>query len=79
MIKNKKTYKLIATLRRAYHGDGGVGIPQAAEKLNHYGLAIMQERSKHLGGRISIKRRPEGGTGVYFSFTPECLLQQQMA
>lgn len=59
--------------------DNGVGIPQAAEKLNHYGLAIMQERSKHLGGSISIKRRPEGGTGVYFSFTPECLLQQQMA
>lgn len=59
--------------------DNGVGIPQAAEKLNHYGLAIMQERSKHLGGQIQIKARPEGGTGVYFSFTPEYLLQQQMA
>ncbi|MBU2112869.1 MAG: type IV pili methyl-accepting chemotaxis transducer N-terminal domain-containing protein [Gammaproteobacteria bacterium] len=59
--------------------DNGVGIPQAAEKLNHYGLAIMQERSKHLGGQIQIKARKEGGTGVYFSFTPEYLLQQQMA
>ena len=59
--------------------DNGVGIPQAAEKLNHYGLAIMQERSKHLGGVIAIKRRAEGGTGVYFSFTPEYLVQQQLA
>lgn len=59
--------------------DNGVGIPQSAEKLNHYGLAIMQERSKHLGGSIQIKAREEGGTGVYFSFTPEYLLQQQMA
>lgn len=59
--------------------DNGVGIPQAAEKLNHYGLAIMQERSKHLGGSIQIKAREEGGTGVYFSFAPEYLLQQQMA
>lgn len=59
--------------------DNGVGIPQAAEKLNHYGLVIMQERSKHLGGQIQIKARKEGGTGVYFSFTPEYLLQQQMA
>ncbi|MGP9801489.1 ATP-binding protein [Rheinheimera sp. NSM] len=59
--------------------DNGVGIPQSAEKLNHYGLAIMQERSKHLGGTIDIKRRSQGGTGVYFSFRPEYLLQQQMA
>ena len=59
--------------------DNGVGIPDSAEKLNHYGLAIMQERSKHLGGSIQIKAREEGGTGVYFCFTPEYLLQQQMA
>lgn len=59
--------------------DNGVGIAQAAEKLNHYGLEIMQERSKHLGGVIAIKCRAEGGTGVYFSFTPEYLLQQQLA
>src|SRR5690606_18215411 len=35
--------------------DNGVGIPENAEKLNHYGLAIMQERSRHLGGKISIQ------------------------
>lgn len=59
--------------------DNGVGIADSAEKLNHYGLAIMQERSKHLGGTIQIKAREEGGTGVYFSFRPEYLLQQHMA
>lgn len=56
--------------------DNGVGITQNAEKMNHYGLAIMQERSKQLGGEIQIRRREQGGTGVYFSFTPEYLQQQ---
>ncbi|WP_306523748.1 ATP-binding protein [Rheinheimera sp.] len=56
--------------------DNGIGIAQHAEKLNHYGLAIMQERSKQLGGAIQIRRREQGGTGVYFSFTPEYLQQQ---
>lgn len=59
--------------------DNGVGIPQSAEKLNHYGLAIMQERSKHLGGTIDIRRRSQGGTGVYFNFSPECLQHKQRA
>lgn len=59
--------------------DDGVGIPDKAEKLNHYGLAIIQERSKHLAGEISIRRRPEGGTGVYFRFLPEYLQQPKTA
>lgn len=59
--------------------DNGVGIPQAAEKLNHYGLAIMQERSKHLDGNIQIIARAEGGTGVYFRFMPDYLRQKHSA
>ena len=59
--------------------DNGVGIPQSAEKLNHYGLAIMQERSKHLDGNIQIIARTEGGTGVYFHFMPEYLRQKHSA
>ncbi|WP_241971682.1 ATP-binding protein [Aliidiomarina sanyensis] len=50
--------------------DNGVGIPDTPEKLNHYGLAIIRERGRHLGGEVNIKKRPEGGTGVYFEFTP---------
>jgi two-component system, NarL family, nitrate/nitrite sensor histidine kinase NarX len=59
--------------------DNGIGISQHAEKLNHYGLAIMQERSKQLGGVIEIRRREQGGTGVYFNFTPDYLKQQLTA
>ena len=59
--------------------DDGVGIPERAEKMNHYGLAIMQERSKHLTGELMIRRRAEGGTGVYFRFLPEYLQQPKSA
>jgi two-component system nitrate/nitrite sensor histidine kinase NarX len=57
--------------------DNGVGIPEKAEKLNHYGLAIMQERSRQLAGVLTIERRLEGGTGVYFRFTPDYLRHVQ--
>lgn len=55
--------------------DDGVGIPENAEKLNHYGLAIMQERSRNLGGELEMRRREQGGTEVWFRFTPDYLLQ----
>lgn len=51
--------------------DNGVGIPQDPSKLNHYGLAIMQERSRSLEGDITVSQAPEGGTVVAFSFEPE--------
>lgn len=57
--------------------DDGVGLPEEAEKLNHYGLAIMHERSRHLGGILQFRQLPSGGTGVYFSFSPEYLLTAQ--
>jgi len=50
--------------------DDGVGIPDTPEKLNHYGLAIMNERSRNLGGAIEIQPRKEGGTRVGFTFIP---------
>lgn len=59
--------------------DDGIGIPENAEKLNHYGLAIMQERSKHLGGELRIKRRQHKGTGVYFEFQPAYVNEQKAA
>ncbi|HTF97733.1 MAG TPA: histidine kinase [Cellvibrio sp.] len=58
--------------------DDGVGISQSPEKLNHYGLAIMQERGKNLGGELTIRRRDNGGTGVYFRFTPDYLQQRNL-
>ena len=59
--------------------DNGVGIDTSPEKLNHYGLAIMQERGKHLGGDLTIKRRDAGGTGVYFSFVPSYWQEQNVS
>lgn len=50
--------------------DDGVGIPDSPEKLNHYGLAIMTERSRNLAGSMDIAVREEGGTRVHFSFMP---------
>ena len=59
--------------------DDGVGIPPSPEKRNHYGLAIMQERGKSLGGELTIRRRDSGGTGVYFHFIPDYLQQRNLA
>lgn len=50
--------------------DDGVGIPDDPQKLNHYGLVIMQERSRHLNGELQIANNAEGGACVAFSFQP---------
>ncbi len=51
--------------------DNGIGIPDEPGKLNHYGLSIMSERSRNLGGDVSIRRHENGGTIVELSFTPQ--------
>jgi two-component system, NarL family, nitrate/nitrite sensor histidine kinase NarX len=51
--------------------DNGIGIGDDPNKLNHYGLAIMQERSRSLNGKLSIVANQSGGTNVSFSFKPE--------
>ncbi len=56
--------------------DDGIGIPDAPGKLNHYGLAIMNERSRQLGGEVKILARDEGGTRVRFDFQPMYLNQE---
>lgn len=58
--------------------DDGIGIASSPEKLNHYGLAIMRERSKNLGGELHIGQREGGGTGVHFSFVPDYLQQRNL-
>ncbi|ABC30729.1 Signal transduction histidine kinase, nitrate/nitrite-specific [Hahella chejuensis KCTC 2396] len=59
--------------------DNGVGIPEDPEKLNHYGLAIMRERTRNLHGELAIQRIPEGGTAVLFSFTPSYLQERKIS
>ena len=65
------------TIHLSIEDDGG-GIPDNPEKLNHYGLAIMQERGRNLGGTLNIRNRATGGAGVYFTFTPKYLRQKNV-
>jgi two-component system nitrate/nitrite sensor histidine kinase NarX len=51
--------------------DNGIGIPQKAERSQHYGLAIMQERANSLRGDLRIDRLPQGGTRVCLRFRPK--------
>lgn len=58
--------------------DDGIGIPDNPDKLNHYGLAIMQERCRNLQGQLSIERNQDKGTTVTFSFTPDYVKQMAL-
>lgn len=58
--------------------DDGIGIPDNPGKLNHYGLAIMQERCRNLQGQLSISRNQDKGTTVTFSFTPDYVKQMAL-
>ena len=49
--------------------DNGEGIAKPADPY-HYGMTIMEERSRSLHGRLSFDERPEGGTHVVLEFTP---------
>ena len=41
--------------------DNGVGIPEHAEKENHFGLSIMRERAAALGAVLSISAGQRAG------------------
>ncbi len=49
--------------------DDGIGIRQAAG-THHYGMTIMEERAKHLGGQLNVDNLPVLGTRVTLSFMP---------
>src|SRR5476651_1204203 len=53
--------------------DNGQGIALNAERQNHYGLIIMQDRASTLHGSCRFDRRPDGGTEVVVRFRPEAL------
>lgn len=59
-----------------YVDDDGMGIAEHPERLNHYGLAIIKERARHLGGTADISRRSGGGTRVSFTFVPKSMQRQ---
>jgi len=44
--------------------DDGIGIPSLEEPEGHYGLRIMEERSRQLNATLTITNRTSGGTEV---------------
>lgn len=49
--------------------DNGVGIEaHNAEQHGHFGLNIMRERARRIGGRLAIEALAAGGTRVHLSF-----------
>jgi len=51
--------------------DNGCGVPDSAERTNHYGLIIMRDRAQSLRGDCQVRRRESGGTDVIVNFIPE--------
>jgi two-component system nitrate/nitrite sensor histidine kinase NarX len=50
--------------------DDGIGIREAAS-THHYGMTIMEERARHLGGRLTVENLPTLGTRVTLHFMPK--------
>ena len=51
--------------------DNGRGVPENAERTNHYGLIIMRDRAQSLRGDYQVRRGESGGTEVVVTFIPE--------
>ncbi|MHB1173530.1 MAG: histidine kinase [Sulfuriferula sp.] len=49
--------------------DDGIGF-NGSPDMHHYGMAIMQERARSLGGKLETENRATGGTRVSLSFKP---------
>jgi len=51
--------------------DNGKGLPGSGQPINHYGLIIMQDRARTLGGTVDVKNRDCGGVAVTLTFVPK--------
>jgi two-component system nitrate/nitrite sensor histidine kinase NarX len=49
--------------------DDGIGVQQSAG-VHHYGMTIMDERAKNLGGQLTVENLPAVGTRVTLHFMP---------
>ena len=56
---------------RASIQDNGRGLPGGDQPVNHYGLVIMQDRARTLGGKLTIRNRDTGGAEVLLAFIPK--------
>ncbi|MDR9827984.1 nitrate/nitrite two-component system sensor histidine kinase NarQ [Vibrio sp. FNV 38] len=48
--------------------DNGIGFGENAEKLNHYGMSIMNERAERLNGQLTVNSQHDSGTEVRLVF-----------
>jgi two-component system, NarL family, nitrate/nitrite sensor histidine kinase NarX len=48
--------------------DDGVGIGSSQSATHHYGMSIMEERARSLGGSFHVQTRAVGGTRINFRF-----------
>ncbi|MEN8179547.1 MAG: type IV pili methyl-accepting chemotaxis transducer N-terminal domain-containing protein [Pseudomonadota bacterium] len=48
--------------------DNGCGLPDSPERLNHYGLRIMEERARSLNTALTIQNPDSGGTRIIVEF-----------
>lgn len=48
--------------------DDGIGIASSQSDTHHYGMSIMQERARSLGGSFHAQTRAAGGTRITFRF-----------
>lgn len=56
--------------------DDGRGLTAPDSEEAHYGLSIMRERARSLGGELAVGPREGGGTCVSVSFVPDALAPQ---
>ena len=48
--------------------DDGIGLDSRQSETHHYGMSIMQERARSLGGSFHVHTRAVGGTRITFRF-----------
>lgn len=48
--------------------DDGIGLASKQSETHHYGMSIMQERARSLGGSFHVHTRAVGGTRITFRF-----------
>lgn len=51
--------------------DNGKGLPGDDQPLQHYGLIIMQDRARTLGGKVGVHNRENAGVEVSLTFVPK--------
>jgi two-component system nitrate/nitrite sensor histidine kinase NarX len=51
--------------------DNGVGLASGEQPLQHYGMIIMADRARTLGGQLSVCNRDNGGLEIRLTFVPK--------